>query len=395
MNKRDLWIVRVVLLLFIVALGVGIMKFLISIMKQPPAHYAPDIARYVEASVIKFQTVQAEVKAPGRIRSVSQVELFSEASGKILKGDIPLKKGSSFKKGDIIFTIYPDEAELALKASKSKFLNTLATILPDIAIDFPDSETEFRSFFSSIDLNKDLPPFPDVSDEKLKIYLSSRNVWSEYYSIKSDEKKLKRYTKIAPFNGALLDVYLEIGAYTNMGGRVASAIQTNELEMEVPLERIDAVWVEVGDQVKITSKGRDLELSGTVIRKSKFIDENTQSQSVFVKIKGENIQKVLSGEFLIADFKGHPIINVMEIPRRALFNSNEVYLIKQGRLQKEIVNVIKMNDKTLFFNGLQEGDTIVVQALIGVKEGMPVVMMGDQSKSDQSTGQYRKEKFGK
>jgi RND family efflux transporter MFP subunit len=194
-------------------------------------------------------------------------------------------------------------------------------------------------------------------------------VISEYYSIQRDELQLERRTVRAPFNGTYTEVYMELGAYTNTGGRVARAIQTDHLELEVPLQRADAAWVQIGDPVTITSEKRELEWKGKVIRKGQFVDENTQRQAVFVQIAYDQKQPLLAGEYLQARFPVRPIEGVMEIPRNAVFNSNEVFLVRSNRLIKQPINVIKENERTLIFNGLTEGDSVVVQQLINVSEG--------------------------
>jgi SOS-response transcriptional repressor LexA len=77
----------------------------------------------------------------------------------------------------------------------------------------------------------------------------------------------------------------------------------------------------------------------------------------------------MAGEYFRAIFPVRPIENAMEIPRNSVFNSNEVFLVKQGRLAKSQIDVLKVNERTLIFNGIPEGDTIVVQQLINVSEG--------------------------
>ena len=203
----------------------------------------------------------------------------------------------------------------------------------------------------------------------MKIFLASRNVISEYYNIERDELELKRRTVRAPFNGTFKEVYMELGAYTNTGGKVARAIRTDHLELEVPMERSDAVWINKGDPVTIKSGNSSLSWKGKVIRKSQFVDENTQSQTIFISIPYNHQQPLLAGEYLVAHFPVRPIEGVMEIPRNSVFNSNEVFVARSGRLAKEKINVIKVNKSTLIFNGLPEGDSVVVQQLINVSEG--------------------------
>jgi hypothetical protein len=119
----------------------------------------------------------------------------------------------------------------------------------------------------------------------------------------------------------------------------------------------------------VISDERELSWKGKVIRKGQFVDENTQLQTIFVGIPYNKDQPLLAGEYLVANFPLRPLKEVMEIPRNAVFNTNEVFLARVGRLAKAKINVIKVNERTLFFNGLNEGDTVVIQQLINVSEG--------------------------
>lgn len=372
MKKVDRRIIIITAFIFIVGLSFGIMKFLIAQKEEPPARRDNNVKRYVKTSEVKYGTVESHVEATGRLRSLSAIDIVAEASGKIIPGDISLKKGASFSKGDLLFTIYKDEAELDLQGQKSRFLNTLANLLPDIRIDFPDYEKTFTDFFNNVNIYRDLPEMPGFGDEKLKVFLASRNILSEYYSIRRDELKLKRHSIYAPFNGTYSDVYLEAGAYINTGGRVAHAIQTDILELEVPVKRADALWINKGDMVEVKRPGDEAAYNGKVIRKGSYIDEDTQSQEIFIRVRSNRSNPLLNGEYLVARFNGHSIEETMEIPRNAVFNTDEVFIVNGDRLEKRIIDVVKLNEKTLVFRGLEEGQLLVTQALINVQEGTMV-----------------------
>jgi multidrug efflux pump subunit AcrA (membrane-fusion protein) len=369
MRKIDRRIVIIVSVIFILGLAYGLMKFLIAQKEEPPVRRSLESRRYVKVEPVKYSSISSSIAETGRLSSIAEIDIVAEASGKIEAGNISLKKGASFSKGDVLFVVYPDEAILSLKAMKSQYQNTLANIIPDLVIDFPEAEEGFGQFFSSINVDKPLPPMPEIEDNTLKIFLASRNVISEHYNIQSAELQLKRRTVRAPFNGTYKDVYMELGAYTNTGGRVARAIQTDHLELEVPLQRGDAVWVNQGDVVTIKAKDGTITWKGQVLRKSQFIDENTQSQTIFISIPYNHKQPLMAGEYFVAHFPVRPIEGVMEIPRNSVFNSNEVFVARSGRLAKELINIVKVNESTLIFNGLPEGDSVVVQQLINVSEG--------------------------
>jgi len=390
MKQIDRRIVIVAAFIFIVGMAYGLMKFLIAQKEEPFRRPAVVAKRFVKAEEIKYKTIISPVSAPGRLTSISEIDVIAEASGKIITSNISLKKGANFFKGDVLFTIYPDEAILALKSKKSQFLNSLANLLPDIKIDYPEYETQFKEFFTAIEVNKKLPKFPKFESEKLEIFLASRNVLSDYYGILKDELQLSRHTIIALFNGTYSDVYLEAGAYINMGGRVAHAIQTDILELEVPLEKFDAEWVKIGDKVQILSDTRNTKWQGEVVRKSQFVDPNTQSQEIFIRIINNNKKPLLVGEYLKATFPGHPIQGVMEVPRNVVFNTNEVFIVSNGKIHKETINIIKVNEKSLIFNGIDEGKVLVMQPLVNVLEGTLVEIQGE-AKPDKKTGEGKKQ----
>ena len=68
----------------------------------------------------------------------------------------------------------------------------------------------------------------------------------------------------------------------------------------------------------------------------------------------------------------------MEVPRNVVFNTNEVFVIVDGRLEKRIANIIKINEKTLIFNGLKQNEVLVMQPMINVLEGTLVERLGDE-----------------
>jgi multidrug efflux pump subunit AcrA (membrane-fusion protein) len=393
MKKIDRRIVIIAALIFILGLSYGLMRYLISIRDDTVSLPVVDAKRLVKCDTIDYHDVISTVEAPGRLISSSETDIVSEAAGKIIAGKVPLRKGGKFKKGDLLFSIYPDEVRLALYSRKSQFKSSLANLLPDLRFDFPEQEQELRDYFNALSIEKDFPPFPVFKDEKLSIFLSGRFIISEYYNIKKDELQLKRHNVYAPYDGTFIEVYLEEGAYTNTGGKVASCISTDRLEVEVALERFHSEWVKIGDAVDISSEISQLSYKGKVVRKSAYVDQYTQSQLIFVSIEKASEKNFLKGEYVHVVFPGHPIPNAMEIPRNAVFNNDQVFVVVDGRLQKRTINIIKINTTSLIFNGIPEGEIVVVQPLVHVLEGTVVEVFdpsADYSKSNSKEGKKLK-----
>lgn len=376
MSRRKI-IFIVIALIVLLGGAAALSKLFVSMKPVTEKKPAVKITRSVKAVKVEYDEIISPLTRPGRVGSSKKVILVAEASGKIEKGSINLKEGQPFRKGQLLGTIYKDEAELSLKASKSSFLKTLSNIMPDMKVDFPKQFDAYYAFFNSIDLNKKMPELPQVNDGKLKVFLSSQGVLKEYYAIKKEEKQLERHSLYAPFNGTFTNVNYEVGSYVNAGSQIAEMIQTTELEIEVPVENQQSNWIKVGDKIKVHLETGQNAKTGYVVRKSAYIDENSQSRSIFVKVPNSSGQLV-SGQYLDVEFPGQKIESAMEMPRAGVFNTNEVFVVLNGELKKKQINILKWNESTLIFNGLDEGLYVVTEALVNVKENSLANVLGQE-----------------
>ena len=128
-----------------------------------------------------------------------------------------------------------NDAQLLLIARKSNFLKLLSSSLPDIKIDYSDEFNKWERFFNSIKVNAALPKFPNFNTTKEKNFIVSRSILSEYYSIQSDQERLKKYMILAPFNGTIIEAFTDEGAVVNPGSPIVSIIRKGDLEIEIPV----------------------------------------------------------------------------------------------------------------------------------------------------------------
>ena len=332
------------------------------------------VERLVHAKVVEveYNDIISEIEHTGRVSSQHVINISSEVSGKIQQGNIPLLKGQSFKKGDLLFKINSEEMYLNVQAQKSRFLNLLANILPDIKIDYPERYEEWFAFFSSIKLNENISDLPEFKSEKEKIFLASKNILNDYFTIKANEARLRKYNIYAPYSGSIINLNAEPGAIANPGAVLASIIRTDKLEVEVPLSAEQASWIKIGDEVNLVSENNLESWTGKVNRKAGFVDAKTQSVAVFIQVNSSNKNKIYQGQYLRVQLNTKTEKNVMEIPRSAVFNGNEVYLVKNGVLKKEKIKVHKFLTESVIFSGLTKGDSIITNTLVHAEEELKV-----------------------
>lgn len=362
-------IINLIVIIVLFFISFLLFKMLAGMAETKEEKQKEAIKLFVKTEKVSYSTNTATIVETGRLSSQQMVDLSAEVQGQILPGEVVLKEGTKFNKGALLVRIFDDEARNNLKASKSRFMNGIASILPDIKIDFPDSYKKYDDFFNSINIDKPLPELPKLDSDKEKVFLASRNVLNDYFTIKSTEVRLSKYRLYAPFNGTFTAVYMEPGSVANPGSRIASMIRTDKLELEVPVRIEDAYWINIGDMVNVSTKDSHLHWKGRVVRKSDFMDASSQAINVYVALDSERDKPLYQGQYLKAEFAAKEIQHSMEIPRNAVFEKDRVFTVYEGKLKEHKVDILKANETTVFFSGLPEGLDIVVEPLVNAKEG--------------------------
>jgi membrane fusion protein, multidrug efflux system len=373
MTKRQIKIISVPILVLV--MGFALMKFFAGMRQDPSKMQAPIAQRFVRAVPVSYAEIKTQITAYGRIASAQSIRLTAEVAGKIIQGDVPFKAAQNFTKGKVIYRIDDAEFRLTIQAQKSEFINAVATIIPDLKFDFPNLHEPWEKYLQSINLNKDLPELPAFESAKEKTFFSARGILNRYYSIKSAEEKLKRHVFIAPYNGSIAEVQVETGSVVNPGTALGRIIRTDEMEAEIPVSAEQIIWLKKGAPVKLYSQDRMAMWEGKITRISDFVDQATQSINVYVNVPSGNENRIYEGYYLTAEIPGKQLENVMEIPRKALLNENEVFVVEDGKLKIKKIHLNKINPQTIIFSGLEEGELVVTESLLNAAEGMEVTVM--------------------
>jgi hypothetical protein len=75
---------------------------------------------------------------------------------------------------------------------------------------------------------------------------------------------------------------------------------------------------------------------------------------------------------------GKRISDAMEINRSAVFNGNKVYVVQDSLLKVKEIKIHKVNSESVVFNGLQEGENLVIEPLINAFNNMRVYMYPEE-----------------
>ncbi len=333
---------------------------------------APNVSA-VKLKTVQYQNYSTTIEALGKVVSTSPIDVVSEVSGRILKGDVTLRTAMSFQKDALLFAIDKQESILNLKSQRSNFQNAIAMMLADLKLDFPDEFKKWNSYFLNLSIDRSLTALPTTNSNREKTYIATKNILGQYYAIKSAEERLTKYEVRAPYNGIITQVYTDAGSVANPGTPVVRIRRNGQLELELPIRKEDIQWIRVGTNVKLFSEDKSQSTTGRIVRISNTMDASTQSINAYVSISGSRF-KIYEGMYMAAELSGRAVSNAMEISRKAVVEDSQVFvMLSDSTIQQKTIKIHKVNTETVLFSGLQAGEQVVNDNLLGLADGVKII----------------------
>ena len=339
--------------------------------KAPPKkkeNTAP-VIREVAVFSAKNGSTTSDMDVQGSLVAYNKVDIFAEVTGMLEKTDKPFKVGSYFKKGEILLDIEDDEARLNILSQKSNLINAITMIMPDLKVDYPQSFQQWKNYLDNFNVETNIKAFPKPVDNQEKYFIATKNLASQYYSIKSAEKRLSKYTVYTPFSGVITEAMINPGSLVRAGQKMGSMIGTGDYEMQATVNLEDLKYIKTGTKVNLYSDAADGNWTGTVRRVSDMIDPNTQSVLVFIGVRGKGLRE---GMYLKGKLKTSAVNNAMSLPLDLLVNQEQVYTVVNNMLRLQKVDVLKTNASSAIVQGIPDETLLVKEKLIGAFEGMKV-----------------------
>jgi multidrug efflux pump subunit AcrA (membrane-fusion protein) len=362
-------ILSIVIGLAVLAAGWFGLQYMSGLKQDPPKKEIPKRIKTVEATAVSNSAVTTNLAVQGRLEAYNKIELFSEVGGAITTPK-PFKKGTYFKKGDVMLRVDDTEPRLNIQAQKATLLNGIAAMMPDLKIDYPESFPAWEAYLSSFNVDDPIKALPEPVNQREKLFVAGRNLQSQFYNIKSQEERLSKYTLYAPFSGVLTTASINNGAVIRPGQMLGELMATGYYEMlaTVPLSQLE--FLKPGGTVKLYSEDIDGEWAGKVKRISDQIDPQTQTVGVYVGVTGRDLRE---GMYLRGEAAAKALNNVVEIDRDLLIDEQEVYAIQHDTLLVLLpVTVQKFNRETVIVSGLPDGTRLLTSDVAGAYDGMRV-----------------------
>jgi membrane fusion protein, multidrug efflux system len=325
----------------------------------------------VKTKIAKNGDRSLQIDLSGKLVANNRIDMFSEVSGVLRSNNF--REGTAYRKGQILAQIDGTELRATIKSQKSTLLNNIAQILPDMAIDFPLEVRKWREFHKAVDFDKPLPLLPEFEDEKFKMFVSSKNVFSSYFSIKAQEIRLSKHTMAAPFSGVLSATDIDPGTLVRAGQKMGTFIQPNQFELEASISLDDLKFIKVGSSVKLQSSELGKSWQGKLLRINEQLDPSTQSVKVYIGVNDVDLKE---GQYLTAQVQGSELNDVVEVARNLLLGDDEIYFIENDSvLSRKAIDVVYKGKEWMYIKGIPDGAQLLNQAVTSAHDGMIVSIM--------------------
>jgi membrane fusion protein, multidrug efflux system len=338
------------IVLFAVVIGV---KFIFFPSEQSPSGPMRSTGNTgplkVDVMVLEEKMISNSIKLSGSVIANERVELTSEAPGKVI--GIYFQEGSYIPSGTLLVKL--NDADLIAQMDKTKINLELAKA----KVKRQESLLELQATSQE--------EYDIVKNEVLNL-----NSEIEYLQTLIDKTEVR-----APFSGIIGIRNIALGSYIGPTTIIATLLQTDPIKIEFSVPERYLSKIKKGASVKYQSEG----VSGSQEATIQLINPQVEleTRSVIVRATGKNTAKLFPGNFVQVDLDISTQDNVIQIPTSSvvpILKGQKVYIIHNGVASERIINTSDRDDRFVTVTeGLQSGDSLIVSAILLLKDGLPVM----------------------
>lgn len=366
---------------FVVIIGVAVAAAIIAtgpqLDPQPPAVNAP----MVRTSAAVHETVQLTAITHGTVLPRTESELVPEVSGRVIGISPAMVSGGFFRQGDLLLEIDPldyevglEQAKAALASSRSELTN--ATKAHERQLDLAERQSTSQS-------QKD--------DALNRLHFAQASLREARARLSRARRDLERTRITAPYDGRVRSERVDIGQFVNRGAPVASLYATDVAEVRLPLHDEELAYLDLplagtpfeGRQARAILRaqfaGEQHTWEGQIVRTEGELDPQTRMINVIAQVDAPyqqtgNRPPLAVGLFVEAEIVGHQVDNIFVLPRSALQQNEQIYVVgDDNRLQFRDITILRSVAEEIYISdGIRPGELICLSPVNNAIPGMLV-----------------------
>ncbi len=354
--------------LIIVTVVIAVAGIVINFSLRPTAYTA---AAY-------RKTALNQVTGSVTVREEYPQDLTSEAEGRLLSSE--LDPGKKVKKDEVVAQIDPTKINLEIERLESDYeaaeariaVGSSTKINRDNAKDALDiAEHNYQAGGVSLsEIVKQRRQFQIIEQAVALEEISNKSLIAGLKTaLKVKKTERQQMTITAPFDGQVTAVFKRPPELLAAKTPIATLITlTRTVEAKISEENFAGIKLQQKAAVKFLVYGATL-YDAYVIKILPTADPETQRYVIFldVKIEPEKLVPGITGEVSVILAER---ANAIQIPRRALFNNDQIYVVSDGRVQLRKVEVgYRAMDVVEILKGIDVGEQVIVEKLDKFRDG--------------------------
>lgn len=360
-NKNESLVMAIVLMLLMVSCAKE---------QEPTTDSKTDTAssvRTFQTSQVKPGPITRTIWFSGLVVPIQKLNVVAEQQGIARATPRSFKTGVRFRKGETLVRMDRRESENNLSAQRSQLLAAMVRAMSDLKLDYPSEFPVWNEYLANIREDATLPKLPKIQTRQLRYFLATNNILNLYYSIKSGEDRLEKYTIRAPFDGTVSHSQLDVGNLIQPGAKLGEFIRTDAYEIESSVSLSEIGQLSIGQTLTFTSPDLAGEWQAVITRIGNRIDQASQAVTVYSKVSGPGLKEgmYLEGVLAAGEFQ-----QAVKIPQNIITRDNQVYVIEDTTVKLKAVELLDLKNEMALVAGLSSGDVLITEPVTTQIQGI-------------------------
>lgn len=358
-------------------------------MNKPEPETRPNRVKKIRVFTYTAQNNRVQLKghSQGEVLPVNTLELKPQVAGPVTYVSPNLVNGGKFKKGELLIEIDPSDYELAVIQKNARVAQASQQL----------AQTQAEAKAAAIELQS----LGRTSASKLalrepQLKQAQANLKSAEAELAMAKLSLARTKIYAPFDGRVENESVTQFQYVNKGNNLATIFSTELMEVRLPLsiEQLSQIALPAGYYESYENSPFTVKLFGQtvegqtswpakIVRTEAVVDNKTRSLFAVAQIKNpyqSATTPLLNGTFVYAEISGRWIEAGTELPKTALRNNGELWIVgKKNELKIIQANIVQRNPDSIIVTGLKNQTRVITSALAMATNGLKVIPIEQKS----------------
>ena len=381
--------------------------------ERTPRAFTP-LVYTVKTATAERADNRPDIRLYGQVETGRNVDLRVAVSGDVVEIHPDLVAGRRVTQGTVLLRVDPFAYEGALVEARANLASTRAAIA-EIDARLASEREQLEAADAQLELGRadleralSLAQTGALTDKEVdarRLVLSQREQASSQrrnniliaeaqrtqqeanaerleWKVREAERKLQETALVAPFDGVISDESVETGRSVNANEVVASIYDDTALDVKFTLTNAQYGRMATDADPLI---GREVELSwtvggtaytwpATIDRIGARVTAERGGVEVFARIgEADNPVRLRPGAFVSLTVPDRIWPQTFRLPETAVRNSDHVFLVVDGKLERREVQLIAWDGENAILDGdLNDGDRVLVTRLTEASEGVSV-----------------------